>query len=150
MLPARYDGQVCSIARSLEHIGERWTLLILRDMFLGVRRFDALQRRLGIARNVLTARLEKLVDEGIVERRPYSERPLRHDYRLTEKGRDLWPVLVALMQWGDRYAAPGGPPVVLRHLGCGGTLDDHRICERCGEALDVRDVQALRGPGAGG
>jgi DNA-binding HxlR family transcriptional regulator len=150
MLHAGYDGQVCSIARALEYVGERWTLLILRDLFLGVRRFDVLQRRLGIARNVLTARLEKLVAGGIVERRPYSERPLRHDYRLTEKGLDLWPVLVALLQWGDRYDAPDGPPVLLRHRDCGGTPDSHRICDRCGAALEVRDVLALAGPGASG
>ena len=117
MLHDRYTGQVCSIARSLELVGERWTLLILRDLFLGHRRFEALQSRLGIARNVLAARLEKLVAAGIVERRRYSERPLRHEYRLTAKGRDLWPVLVALMQWGDRHAAPAGPPVLLAHDG---------------------------------
>src|SRR5687767_11653395 len=133
MLGATYDGQVCSLARALEHVGERWTLLILRDLFLGLRRFEQFQEDLGIARNVLTARLEKLVADGLVERRPYSERPPRHEYRLTEKGIDLWPVLVALLQWGDRHEpVPGGPPLVLEHKGCGGGVTSHRICDRCG------------------
>ena len=149
MLHDRYDTQVCSAARALEVVGERWTLLILRDVFLGVRRFDAIQRDLGIARNVLTARLDKLVAEGVLERRPYSERPLRHEYRLTDKGSDLWPVVMALVQWGDRHVpTPGGPPVVFEHEGCGGAVDEHRLCERCGAALDARDVRAYAGPGA--
>ena len=116
VLGREYDKQNCSIARTLEFVGERWTLLILRNVFLGIRRFADLQDQLGVARNVLASRLERLVDEGILERRPYGERPVRHEYRLTEKGRALWPGLVELMQWGDRYArAPGGPPTVLRH-----------------------------------
>jgi DNA-binding HxlR family transcriptional regulator len=140
---------VCSIARSLEVVGERWTLLIVRNLFLGLRRFDELQENLGIARNVLAARLEKLVDAGVVETRRYSERPPRHEYVLTDKGRDLFPVLVALMQWGDRYAsAPGGPPIVMLHRGCGGEVDSHRACTRCGKLLELHQVQAQRGPGA--
>src|SRR3712207_4660988 len=95
-----YDGQVCSVARALEVVGERWTLLILRDAFLGVRRFDDFQRNLGIARNVLNARLQRLVEEGLLERRLYQQRPERYEYCLTEQGQDLWPALVALMQWG--------------------------------------------------
>lgn len=149
MLRSDYDGQVCSIARTLEVVGERWTMLVLRNVFLGLRRFDEIQANLGVARNVLTARLDKLVEHGVLERVPYQERPLRHEYRLTEKGLDLWPVVVSLMQWGDRYAPPGeGPPVVLRHRGCGGALDEHRVCERCGAALGPRDVVAAPGPGA--
>jgi DNA-binding HxlR family transcriptional regulator len=150
MLGSDYRGQNCSIARSLELVGERWTILVLRDVFLGRRRFDELQRSLGVARNVLAARLERLVDEGILERVPYQERPLRYEYRLTEKGVDLWPVIVELLQWGDRYAAPeAGPPIVLRHRGCGGELGEGRVCSRCGESLKASDTRAESGPGAG-
>ena len=149
MLHDRYPDQTCSIARSLEVVGERWTLLIVRDVLNGLRRFDELQENLGIARNVLAARLDKLVSEGILERRPYSERPVRHEYRVTEKGLDLWPAMIALLQWGDRHApSPGGPPVVLEHKGCGGAVTTHLSCERCGAELGVRDVRALAGPGA--
>jgi DNA-binding HxlR family transcriptional regulator len=148
MLPRTYDTQVCSIARTLEVVGERWTLLILRDALLGIRRFDDFQADLGIARNVLTDRLGRLVEAGVLERRAYSERPLRHEYRLTDKGRDLWPVVHALARWGDKHEAPGGPPRLFVHRDCGGAIDDHRICEACGAAVEVRDVQALPGPGA--
>src|SRR5438067_12920155 len=124
MLKRGYEGQACSIAGALEVVGERWTLLIVRDLFLGVRRFDDLQRDLGIARNVLRDRLALLVDEGILVRRRYQERPERFEYKLSEKGTDLWPVLHALMSWGDRHAPlPAGPPTVVAHRGCGGVLD---------------------------
>jgi DNA-binding HxlR family transcriptional regulator len=150
VLHDRYPGQICSIARALEVVGERWTLLIVRDLLLGVRRFDDLQADLGIARNVLTARLEKLLDEGIVERHAYSQRPVRHEYRLTDKGLDLWPTVLALLHWGDRHAAAeGGPPTVLEHRGCGGAVGPHGTCERCGAPLERRDVIARPGPGAG-
>ena len=150
MLGRSYDGQECSIARSLEIVGERWTLLVLRDVFRGKRRFEDLQRSLGIARNVLTDRLGRLVDEGVLERRRYQERPVRHEYRLTEKGIDLWPVMVQLLQWGDRhYAHPDGPPMVLSHRGCGGGVDEHRTCTRCGAALGPRDVVATERASAG-
>jgi DNA-binding HxlR family transcriptional regulator len=148
MLGSEYSTQNCSIARTLELVGERWTLLVLRDVFLGIRRFDALQRDLGVARNVLAARLERLVGEEILTKIPYSERPLRYEYRLTDKGLDLWPAIVELLRWGDRYAAPQGPPVVIRHIGCGGELGDRRVCTRCGASLEVRDVRAEPGPGA--
>ncbi len=149
MLPAEYLTQNCSIARSLELIGERWTILIIRDAFLGIRRFDQFQERLGIARNVLQARLERLVDAGIMRRERYQERPPRYEYRLTAKGVDLWPVVIALLKWGDRHAAPAGPPVVIEHAGCGGELDDRRRCMRCGADLNPGDVQARSGPGGG-
>jgi DNA-binding HxlR family transcriptional regulator len=149
MLGRDYDGQTCSIARALELVGERWTLLIVRDIQLGLRRFDELQRQLGIARNVLASRLESLTASGILTRHPYGDRPVRYEYELTEKGRALWPVLVELMQWGDRYApVPDGPPVVLRHDGCGGTLGAHRACTRCGSPLELSDVRAEVGAGA--
>jgi DNA-binding HxlR family transcriptional regulator len=148
MLGRQYDSQVCSIASALEVVGERWSLLVIRDAFLGVRRFDDFQRSLGVARNVLQARLERLVEEGILERRPYQEHPPRYEYRLTDKGIDLWPVVFALARWGDRHAFPDGPPVVLQHRGCGGEVDDHRICRKCGCPLEARDVQPRPGPGA--
>jgi DNA-binding HxlR family transcriptional regulator len=150
MLGNDYENQACSIAGALEVVGERWSLLIVRDVFLGLRRFDEIQADLGIARNVLQTRLTRLLDHGVLERRLYQERPPRYEYRLTEKGLDLWPTVVALMHWGDRYAAPaGGPAVVLEHRGCGGTVNEHRICEKCGASLTVRESRALPGPGAG-
>jgi DNA-binding HxlR family transcriptional regulator len=149
MLGNDYKNQVCSVAGALEVIGERWSLLIVRDILLGVRRFDDLQADLGIARNVLQARLTRLIDEGVLEKRMYQERPKRFEYRLTEKGLDLWPTIVALLQWGDKHAAsPAGPPVVLRHRDCGGAVDEHRMCADCGARLSVRDVRAALGPGA--
>src|SRR5687768_7420595 len=107
-----FEDMHCSVARTLDVVGEWWTMLIIRDAFRGVRRFEDFQRSLGIARNVLTARLQRLVDEGVIERRPYQDNPLRHEYRLTAKGLDLYPVLVSLMQWGDRWkAGRAGPPL---------------------------------------
>lgn len=149
MLAKGYPGQTCSVARSLELVGERWTLLIIRDIFRRKRRFEELQASLGIARNVLSSRLDALVDEGILVRRPYQERPERHEYLLTEKGLDLWPVLVALINWGDHYCAGEmGPPAVIVHKGCGGRVNDRRICESCGTELEVRDAQMLEGAAA--
>src|SRR5436305_6540743 len=113
MLKRDYDGQNCSIARALEIVGERWTLLIVRDAFLGRRRFDEFQQSLGISRNVLTERLSRLTDEGILERVLYQERPERHEYRLTAKGRDLHLALTGLRQWGDKYISEK-PPTLLR------------------------------------
>jgi DNA-binding HxlR family transcriptional regulator len=150
MLGNDYRTQVCSIAGALEVVGERWSLLIVRDVFLGLRRFDQIQANLGIARNVLQARLTRLIEQGVLERRLYQERPERYEYLLTEKGLGLWPALVALMQWGDSYAAPpAGPAVVIEHRGCGGAVDQHRSCEACGARVSVRQARALPGPGAG-
>jgi DNA-binding HxlR family transcriptional regulator len=138
MLGKEYEGQICSIARSLELVGERWTLLVVREIFHG-----------RVARNVLADRLQGMVDEGILERRPYSERPERYEYFLTEKGLDLWPVMIALMQWGDRYEQqPEGRPSIVVHKGeCGGEIDDRRICKKCGKPLTVREARAVEGPG---
>jgi len=149
LLKRTYENQVCSIAGALELIGERWTLLILRDVFLGIRRFDDLQRELGIARNVLRDRLNLLVDAGILEKQRYQERPERFDYRLTEKGIDLWPVMHAIMSWGDKHGVvDGGPPTIVEHRDCGGHIDANRVCERCGELVGPRQVVAKPGPGA--
>jgi DNA-binding HxlR family transcriptional regulator len=149
MLGNDYSGQVCSIAATLEVVGERWSLLIVREVFLGVRRFEEMQADLGIARNVLQTRLTRLVEHGVLERRLYQEHPPRHEYLLTDKGNDLWPTMVALMRWGDEHAPrAGGPPVLLEHRGCGGAVDDHRTCERCGARLSAVDVRAQPGPGA--
>jgi DNA-binding HxlR family transcriptional regulator len=148
MLPRTYDGQNCSIARTLEVVGERWTLLILRDALRGARRFEEFQAGLGIARNVLSARLARLCDEGILERRRYQDRPARDEYLLTDKGRDLGPVLLGLQRWGDRHAAPNGPPVVLTHGPCGHELDARLVCAHCGEAVATGSVVTAPGPGA--
>jgi DNA-binding HxlR family transcriptional regulator len=143
-----YPNQICSIARSLEVVGERWSLLIVRDVMNGHRRFDQLQKALGVARNVLSARLQRLIEEDILERRPYQRNPERCEYFLTEKGLDLWPALIALLNWGDRYSpSADGPPMLIVHKECGGAVSDRGICENCGKVLNARDAQALPGPG---
>lgn len=144
MLKKDYPNQYCPVASTLEMVGERWTLLVIRDIFLGIRRFEDIQRDLGVARNVLQDRLEGLVEHGIVVKRPYQDRPVRCEYRLTEKGADLWPVLVALLQWGDRHAIAGERPMILRHRGCGGELDDRRRCTACGADVTVTEADAVR------
>jgi DNA-binding HxlR family transcriptional regulator len=149
MLGRTYESQTCSVAGSLELIGERWTLLIVRDAFMGARRFEDFQRRTGAARNILSARLNLLVDEGIFTKAQYQEHPVRFEYRLSEKGLDLWPLIVALVQWGDRYIYPGRAPILLMHKSCGGAVSDRRICETCGAILGPRDVEARRGIGGG-
>ena len=148
MLPRSYPDQHCSIAATLELIGDRWTLLLIREAFLGTRRFDELQRNLGLSRTVLTERLGRLVENGLLERVCYQHHPERHEYRLTERGRDLWPALVALCFFGDRHLMAGKPPVIWRHRDCGGELSDRRVCERCGAELDSGDVEPWAGPGA--
>jgi DNA-binding HxlR family transcriptional regulator len=137
----------CSVAQCLEVIGEWWSMLIVRDAFLGIRRFDQFQERLGISRNILNQRLSFLVDAGVFEKVKYSEHPPRFEYRLTIKGRDLWPVLTAMRQWGDMYAAPDGPPLRIVHEACGKVSEAVMTCSSCGEALSPGDVRAVRGPG---
>lgn len=137
----------CSIARSLEVIGEWWTLLIVRDAFSGVTRFEAFQERLGIARNVLAARLQTLVDQGVLERRCYDAGRGRYDYLLTDKGRALWPVLVAVRQWGDEWVmGQGNEPVVMVHEACGEPTKAVLTCDHCGERMQARDVRVVAGP----
>jgi DNA-binding HxlR family transcriptional regulator len=132
----------CSIARTLELIGEKWALLALREVFLGVRRFDAIQRNTGAPRDILSARLRKLVAAGLLERRQYQDHPARFEYRLTEPGRELLPVLLTLMHWGDRYLADGDPPLTYRHR-CGADMEPVLVCNACGDPVVRRDLNAV-------
>jgi DNA-binding HxlR family transcriptional regulator len=146
MLGSSYQGQNCSAARALEAIGERWSLLIIRDaLFRSMTRFSDFQRSLGIATNVLTARLEGFVAAGIMEKSMgESASP---EYRLTEKGRDLAPVIMALTAWGDRWAAPYGPPIVFEHS-CGSPIEQALTCRDCGTIVDYNAVNTRPGPGS--
>lgn len=149
MLQRDYPDQVCSIARSLEVIGERWTLLILRDALLGMTQFEEFQESLGVASNVLTNRLKLLTEEGVLERVPDDERPGRPKYILTDKGRELGPALIMLMKWGDRhYSTPSGPPRLTLHAGCGGDVGPDFHCERCGNYVKPGEFELPLGPGA--
>ncbi len=145
MLPRDYSSQVCSVARALELVGERWTLLIIRDVFLGLRRFDEFQDSLGVARNILAERLDRLVGEVILERTAYSERPPRFEYRLTEKGRDLAIPLLALMQWGDRHLSDKPPRIARRRS------DRSRVkavlVARDDKGVDPAEVEIVPGSG---
>ena len=133
----------CSIARTLSVIGDRWTLLVLRDCFLGGRRFDDFEASLGLSPHLLSTRLAKLVEHGILERRPYQERPARFEYRLTEKGRDVYPVIVSLLRWGDRWmGSKDGPPVELVHRGCGHVTTPTLTCSVCGDPVEARQMTA--------
>ena len=143
-----FSGMHCSVAQCLEVVGEWWSMLIVRDAFLGVRRFGQFQQRLGISRNVLNQRLARLVGAGVLAKAPYSDHPPRYDYRLTGKGRDLWPVLTAMRQWGDRYAAPDGPPLEVMHRDCGHACGAVMTCSACGKQVGPSDVRAVPGPGA--
>ena len=145
-----YEQMNCSIASALEVVGEPWTLLIVRDAFYGVRRFDDFQENLGIARNVLTARLKKLVEAGVFRKTAYRQRPLRHEYRLTEKGAALFTVIVGLKQWGDRFgaAARDGRPMDLVDRGDGRPLEPVLIDGTTGQRVELTNVRAVAGPGA--
>ncbi len=139
--------QRCSVARTLSVVGDRWTMLILREAFMRTRRFDDFQRLTGAPRPILAERLTTLVDEGVLERRPYGNHPSRFEYRLTEKGLDLYPVIVSLLSWGDRWMGDvDGPPVELRHTGCGHVMHPELACPECGEWLAARDVVAQAAP----
>jgi DNA-binding HxlR family transcriptional regulator len=143
-----FEDMNCSIARTLHVVGEWWSLLIVRDAFLGVTRFDDFQARLAISRNILTQRLNHLVDNEILQRVLYQQHPLRFEYRLTEKGRDLFHVVTALRQWGDRWVAPDGEPLRVRHKSCGHVSKAVPVCSHCGETLQLGDVTAFPGPGS--
>jgi DNA-binding HxlR family transcriptional regulator len=147
MLGRTYDDQICSIARALELVGERWSLLIIRDAaFAGVTRFGDFQHNLGIATNVLTTRLDAFIEAGIMRRQPRQEPSGQQEYVLTEKGRDLVPALMALTAWGDRWAAPSGPPILYRHAACGGPVELEVACANCG-VLEAEEVSVRPGPG---
>ena len=148
---SEYTFDNCSIARTLEVIGERWTLLVLREAFYGVRRFDAIQRGTGAPRNVLTARLKTLVENGVLDRVPYREAGSRqrYEYKLTPRGLELLPGIIALMQWGDRYLAdPDGAPVVVQHRGCGEPVSAVLACAAGHSGLTARETEPAAGPGA--
>ena len=138
--------QPCSVARTVAVIGDRWTLMILRDCFLGVRRFEDFERRLGISRSIVAERLKALVEEGVLRREAYQDRPLRHEYRLTEKGLALHPVIMAIVHWGDVHCAgEAGPPLLHRHKACGCDFSPVMTCSECGEPVTGRDVEVRPG-----
>lgn len=149
MLGRSYDNQNCSVARALEIVGERWSLLIVRDaIFRGYTRFSEFERELGIAPNVLAARLDRFVEAGLMEARRGSAHPDHREYVLTTKGLDLLPVIIALNAWGDRWAAPQGPPVVLEHQGCGGHIHPRLGCTACDDVPTPTEIHVVRpGPG---
>lgn len=140
------DQQVCSVARSLSVVGERWTLLIVRDAFKGARRFEEFQRSLGVTRHRLVERLNKLVDEGVLTKVPYSERPVRYEYRLTRKGLALYPILVSLSHWGDVWMDDGaGPPLRYWHSRCGQQFHPMLACDQCGDTIKPDEVSPQLG-----
>lgn len=147
MLPSEYEEQNCAIARSLEVVGERWTMLIVRDAMLGIRRFEDFQARLGTSRTVLTARLSQLVERGVLERVLYQHRPDRYEYVLTERGVALWPVLIALAQWGQPLTSTGAPRI-FRHHSCASPVHGEVRCPDCGEQLVPDDVLSVPRAGA--
>jgi DNA-binding HxlR family transcriptional regulator len=149
MQRTNFGEMACSIARTLEVAGEPWSPLIIRDVWVGITRFDEIQRELGISRKVLAERLKWLVAQGVLEQRPYSARPPRHEYALTQKGLELCEVLMAITAWGDRWTAGvEGPPVLLRHRTCGAHTRAEVRCACCGELLRADEVDVDPGPGA--
>ena len=143
-----FADMACSLARTLEVVGEWWTLLVLRDLFSGLSRFEDIRANLGVATNVLTARLTTLVEHGLLDRRAYQDHPPRYEYVLTDKGRDLFPAITALIRWGDRWEADdAGPPLLLVHDDCQQVTDAVVVCSRCGGPLDVGNVSPILGPG---
>jgi DNA-binding HxlR family transcriptional regulator len=148
MVSVPAEPRPCSIARTLDIVGEKWALLAIREVFLGDRRFDEMVRRTGAPRDTLAARLRTLVGAGILERRPYSDHPARYEYYLTKAGRDLYPVIVTLMRWGDQYlAGEEGPPLVLEHH-CGHQVTAQVVCQACGEPLRPADTRPVTASGA--
>ena len=141
------DTMTCSIARTLSVVGDRWTMLIVRDVFLGIRRFESIQQDLGLTPHRLSDRLRKLVRDGVLRRVAYEKRPPRFEYRLTEKGIDLYPLIVAMIEWGDRWMAAGqGAPVELVHRPCGHSIKPQLICPDCKSKIEARDMSARPGP----
>lgn len=141
------EQQPCSLARTLSVVGDRWTLLVLRECFLGIRRFDEFEKRLGITRHVLADRLKKLVEARVLDKVAYQQRPLREEYCLSAKGRDLYPAIMALVQWGDRHmSGPEGVPIRHIHRRCGQPMHGVLVCSDCGEPLLPKDVQLEEAP----
>ncbi|BFM17826.1 helix-turn-helix domain-containing protein [Maricurvus nonylphenolicus] len=139
--------QQCSIARSLSVVGDRWTLLILSDSFLGVKRFEAFRERLGISRTILSDRLNLLEQEGVIRKQAYQEKPTRYEYRLTSKGRDLYPVILSLLKWGDSYYADeAGAPILVEHQDCGHDFHAELVCSHCKDPVSTRNVKARKRP----
>ena len=135
-------SQSCTVARAVAQVGDEWTLLIVREMFLGTRRFDEFLRLTGMSSHLLSQRLKKLEAQGSIRRERYSERPPRHEYRLTEKGRDLWTVIIALKQWGDRWLSAEDTPVQIVHKTCGQVTKPQMTCPDCGEPIEAHDAEA--------
>ncbi|MEU7866366.1 helix-turn-helix domain-containing protein [Dactylosporangium sp. NPDC049140] len=149
MQRTQFSEMACSIARTLDVIGEPWSPLVLRDVYMGINRFDQLQADLGISRKVLAQRLTWLVEQDVLERRAYSDRPPRHEYVLTAKGLELCDLLMAMVRWGDRWTAgEAGPPVLYRHRTCGEIAHAEPTCSACGKPMHATDVDVLPGPGA--
>ncbi|MER7012760.1 helix-turn-helix domain-containing protein [Saccharopolyspora sp. NPDC000359] len=148
MMTRTYAGQLCAVARALEVVGERWTLLIIRSALLGVTRFEGFRQSLGIPRNVLASRLNLLVDHGLLERVAYQQRPVRYEYLLIEQGRELATVIVALLDWGNKYCVDDlpGPPLHVLHDGCDGHVRAELVCEHCGQAVGPGETAAVRAP----
>jgi len=137
------DQQDCSVAQALSVVGDRWTMLILKEALMRVRRYEDFLARTGAPRPVLADRLKSLVDDGVLEKRRYSERPDRFEYRLTEKGLDLWPVLISVLRWGDKWmTGKEGPPVEIRHKTCGHAVHPELACPECGDWLTATDMEA--------
>jgi DNA-binding HxlR family transcriptional regulator len=148
MRRTRFDTWPCSIARTVDLIGDWWTPLVMREAFYGARRFEEFQQRLGLSRNVLTQRLDRLVDEDMLVRVPYNDRPVRYEYRLTDKGRDFFTVLAAMISWGDRWlAGPDGPPIELRHRETGLPVHPVVVDAETRQPIDIRQIIATPGPG---
>ena len=149
MQRTQFGDMACSIARTLDVIGEPWSPLILRDVYVGIDRFEQIQADLGISRKVLTERLKWLVEAEVLERRQYSEHPPRYEYVLTDKGTELCDLLLVMVRWGDRWADDGaGPPVLYRHRACGEISRPELRCAHCGDPMHASDVDVLPGPGA--
>ena len=148
MQRTNFGDMACSIARTLDVMGEAWTPLVIRDVFVGMNRFEQIQQDLGISRKVLAERLHHLVEHGVLERRPYDNRP-RYEYHLTDRGTELFDVLMVMAGWGDRWlAGTAGPPVLYRHHACGKVSHADLRCGQCGEPMHAKDIDVLAGPGA--
>ena len=148
MQRTRFGDMACSIARTMDVIGEPWSPLILRNVYVGIARFDQIQENLGISRKVLAERLKWLLERGVLERREYSAKPPRHEYALTPKGAELVELLMVMVRWGDRWTAgEAGPPVLYRHHACGRVAHVELRCSECGEPMGPADIDVLPGPG---